>query len=54
MRWLALPLAALTLVLALATAASAHLERPSYWPDPGADNSVQPPAGGKVPAIRDL
>ena len=46
--------ALLTLVLfaAMATAASAHLERPSYWPDPRPDTSVTPPAGGKVPAAR--
>ncbi len=46
--------ALLTLVLfaAIATAASAHLERPSYWPDPRPDTSVKPAAGGKVPAAR--
>ena len=37
-----------------ATTASAHLERPSYWPDPAPDNSVSPPAGGKVPKARSL
>ena len=41
-------------VLVLATAASGHIERASYWPDPAADTSVSPPAGGKVPEIRNL
>ena len=35
--------------LALPALAFAHLERPSYWPDPAPDRSVSPPAGGKVP-----
>jgi hypothetical protein len=39
---------------AFAAAASAHIERPSYWPDPAPDTSVQPPAGGAVPAARSL
>jgi len=48
-------LAAALLIAALATAtASAHLERPSYWPDPTADSSVSPPAGGAVPHARSL
>ncbi len=34
--------------------ASAHLERPSYWPDPNPDRSVFPAAGGKVPELRSL
>ncbi len=34
--------------------AAAHLERPSYWPDPAPDRSVSPPAGGKVPKARSL
>ena len=34
--------------------ASAHLERPSYWPDPAPDTAVSPPAGGKVPKARSL
>ena len=41
-------------MLALPAFALAHLERPSYWPDPGPDNSVSPPAGGKVPEARSL
>ena len=34
--------------------AFAHIERASYWPDPGPDTSVKPAAGGAVPAIRKL
>ena len=34
--------------------AYAHLERPSYWPDPSPDDSVSPPAGGEVPKARSL
>src|SRR3954464_12439132 len=29
-----------------------HIERASYWPNPGADTSVKPAAGGSVPAVR--
>ena len=35
-------------------AASAHVERPSYWPNPIPDCSVSPCAGGKVPVARSL
>jgi hypothetical protein len=42
------------IALTLPAAASAHLERPSYWPDPAADKSVDPPAGGEVPKARGL
>jgi hypothetical protein len=41
-------------MLALPALALAHLERPSYWPDPRPDTSVSPPAGGKVPEARSL
>ena len=34
--------------------AFAHIERASYWPDPGPDTSVKPAAGGAVPAVRKL
>jgi hypothetical protein len=34
--------------------ASAHVERPSYWPDPTPDCHVSPCAGGKVPTARTL
>src|SRR5215217_7428589 len=45
---------AITAMLALPALALAHLERPSYWPDPAADTSVSPTAGGKVPHARSL
>src|SRR3954471_4596179 len=50
-----------TLMIAIAVAAAvmlvpalafAHIERASYWPDPGPDTSVKPAAGGSVPAVR--
>src|SRR4051794_4400260 len=44
----------LGLLLALPSLAIAHVERASYWPDPGADTAVTPAAGGSVPAIRPL
>ena len=44
--------AATTVMLALPALAFAHLERPSYWPDPAPDTSVTPAAGGKVPEAR--
>ena len=34
--------------------ATAHTERPSYWPNPGPDRHVKPAAGGKVPKARSL
>ncbi len=40
--------------LALPALAVAHLERPSYWPDPAPDTGVSPPAGGEVPSKRSL
>ena len=46
--------AALVLVLTLTVPAYGHLERPSYWPDPAPDTSVDPPAGGAVPKARSL
>jgi hypothetical protein len=42
------------LIALLPTLASAHIERASYWPDPGPDTSVTPPAGGAVPGYRPL
>src|SRR5687767_6964287 len=42
------------IALSLPAAAWAHLERPSYWPDPSPDKSVDPPAGGAVPVARGL
>ncbi|HEX7716443.1 MAG TPA: right-handed parallel beta-helix repeat-containing protein [Marmoricola sp.] len=52
----------LTLALALALGgilvapqmAQAHVERPSYWPDPTPDCSVSPCAGGEIPTARSL
>src|SRR6266545_2768514 len=50
-----------TVVIAIAIAAIAvllpafalaHIERASYWPNPGPDTSVKPAAGGSVPAVR--
>ena len=38
----------------LPTLASAHVERPSYWPDPAPDRTVKPATGGKVPKARSL
>ena len=38
----------------VAPPASAHVERPSYWPDPEADCTVSPCAGGEVPLARSL
>src|SRR5258706_3222051 len=41
-------------LLCVSAPAFAHIERPSYWPDPAPDTSVKPPAGGGVPKIRSL
>src|SRR5947207_1765921 len=46
--------AALITLLVLPALASAHIERASYWPDPGPDCSVSPGAGGEVPTARTL
>lgn len=54
MRRLLLALAlALTAVL-FAPPAQAHVERPSYWPDPAPDCSISPCAGGAIPTARSL
>ena len=50
--WLTAAVAAA--MLALPALALAHLERPSYWPDPSPDHTVFPPAGGEVPTARSL
>jgi hypothetical protein len=49
-------LGALVLIgcLALPASAIAHVERPSYWPDPAADTGVTPAAGGDLPVARSL
>jgi len=44
----------LGLLAGLASPASAHVERSSYWPDPKPDCAVSPCAGGHVPTIRSL
>ncbi|MDT4917845.1 MAG: hypothetical protein QOH89_2545 [Pseudonocardiales bacterium] len=41
-------------LLIVPTIASAHIERPSYWPLPGPDCSITPCAGGVVPHARTL
>ncbi len=53
MRWW-VTIAVGLLCFALPAVAMAHLERPSYWPDPGPDTSVTPAAGGAVPKARSL
>src|SRR5947208_10688120 len=40
--------------LVMPAAASAHIERPSYWPDPAPDCSIKPCTGGGVPIPRSL
>ena len=40
--------------LLICVPASAHVERPAYWPDPAPDTSISPPTGGKVPKARSL
>jgi len=52
-RW-KLIVGATLLALIVPGAAFAHLERPSYWPDPAPDTTVSPPAGGAVPTARTL
>jgi hypothetical protein len=49
----ALPAAVLALAVFNAVAL-AHVERPSYWPDPAPDCSITPCAGGGVPKVRSL
>jgi hypothetical protein len=52
-RW-KVALAGAALGLVVPGAALAHLERPSYWPDPAPDTSVRPAAGGRVPLASPL
>jgi hypothetical protein len=47
-------LLAVGVALTFASVAPAHVERPSYWPDPKPDCSIAPCAGGAVPTIRPL
>lgn len=41
-------------ILAIPQVAQAHVERPSYWPDPAPDCTVTPCAGGEIPDARGL
>ncbi len=50
---LAIPLA-IGMLIFVPQPAQAHVERPSYWPDPKADCSISPCAGGKTPEARSL
>src|SRR3954447_13542314 len=45
---------AAALIAFTAAPAVAHVERPSYWPDPKPDTTVSPAAGGEVPQARSL
>ena len=47
-------LTAIATCVLLPAMAAAHVERPSYWPDPAPDCSVTPCAGGGVPEVRSL
>ena len=40
--------------LAVPAIATGHIERASYWPDPAADTTIHPAAGGEVPTVRSL
>ena len=40
--------------LAVPAIATGHIERASYWPDPTADTTIHPAAGGEVPTVRSL
>jgi hypothetical protein len=53
-RRLVIAATAITASLLLPAIAVAHLERPSYWPDPAPDTSISPAAGGEVPNSRSL
>src|SRR3954470_12351552 len=46
--------ALLALLGVFCAVASAHVERPAYWPDPAPDCTVTPCAGGAVPHARSL
>jgi Right handed beta helix region len=50
----ALAIAIAATAVLVPTLAFAHIERASYWPDPGPDASVKPAAGGAVPEVRKL
>src|SRR4051812_48273214 len=46
--------AAMAVCVFLPAAASAHVERSAYWPDPAPDCSIKPCTGGAVPKERSL
>jgi hypothetical protein len=52
--WLVVALVSALAALVAASVASAHVERASYWPDPGAEIADGAPAGGAVPKTRKL
>jgi hypothetical protein len=54
MRTLLAVVAAMLAALALPALALAHIERPSYFPDPGPDKAVSPAAGGDFVKARPL
>jgi len=54
MRRITISLAALLAAVLMPQSALSHIERNSYWPAAGADTSVKPAAGGKVPKARSL
>ncbi len=51
---LAIAIAIAAIAVLVPAFALAHVERASYWPNPGPDKHVKPAAGGKVPAVRKL
>src|SRR5918996_1936511 len=53
-RWLLGVVVGTAALIALPSLASAHIERASYWPDPGVDTADGVPAGGAVPQVRSL
>src|SRR5687767_8722920 len=51
---LALGTIACAAALLLPALADAHIERPSYWPEPGVDQAGGQPTGGDIPNARSL
>ena len=52
-RWIASAVVGAAMLVA-APSALAHIERASYWPDPGVDTADGVPTGGDVPEVRPL
>ena len=52
--WLAALAVLVAAAAVVASQATAHIERASYWPNPAPDTSVRPAAGGDVPKARPL